>query len=91
MLNAKPGEIIRHKGTRESFLVIGKSPQGLYVVSLLQRIDPAPMQIILARASDNFEPDFKMVDLTQEEAAILKTKLPIVEAIQQSLLDKEGK
>lgn len=88
MLTTKPGEIVRHKYTREPYLVIGKSAQGLYVVSLSKKTDPATMQIILPRAEHDFESDFEMVDMTKQEAHIITKKLPIIEAVQQTFLKK---
>jgi len=85
MFKIKAGEIIRNKRTREPFLVIGKSPQGVYVVNLKEAIDPAAMMIILPRAERSFEPDKEIIDMNREEADIIRGKLHIVEEIQKTL------
>lgn len=85
MLRVKPGEVIRNKQTREPFLIISKSPVGLSVVSLWQKIDPAPVAIVLHRAEKEFEPDKAFVDMSKEEADALKEKLPYVADIQEVL------
>lgn len=84
MLNAKPGQIIRHKNTREPYLVIYKNAQGWLVVNLNDRIDPASVQIVLMRATENFESDKKIVDMTEKEADIIKKSLKIVEGVQET-------
>lgn len=85
MLRVKPGQIIRHKKTREPYLVIARTPLGPTVISLITRIDPAPVFIILPRVQEQFEPDFKMVDMTQDEAIVLETKLNVVDDVQNIL------
>src|SRR5258708_26709766 len=87
MFKSKPGQIIRHRKTREPFLVIAKGPLGPLVINLLNKVDPAQVFILLPRAQAMFEPDFKMIDITRDEAVILDTKLQIVEDVQM-LIEK---
>lgn len=90
MLQAKPGEILRHKQTRHPYIVIDKSSAGITVVDLFGKIDPAPAVVILNRVMDKFEPDVEMIDMTETEAVKLKKALPLVEAVQESLLKDNG-
>lgn len=85
MLKAEIGELIRHKRTREPFLVVDKTTQGLMVISLEERHDPADVKIVLARIEKEFEPDIEMVDMSREEAKTIKKNLAIIESVQESL------
>lgn len=84
MLRSKPGEVIRNRQTREPFLIISKSTVGLSVVSLWQKIDPAPVAIILHRAEKSFEPDKRIVDMSKPEADMLKENLALAEDITEA-------
>ncbi len=87
MLQIQIGELIRHKRTREPFLVIEKTTQGLMVISLEERKDPADVKIILTRVERDFEPDIEFVDLSKQEAKTIKENMSIIDSVQQIMED----
>lgn len=88
MFRAKPGDIIRHVESRHPYLVIAKNAQGIMVVDLFLKTDPARVEIILHRAMEHFEPDIKIIDLSEDEAKRIEEQLPLVEDVIKSYQKK---
>lgn len=87
----KVGEILRNRATRECWLVVQKSAQGIFVINLMNRgnQDPAPVMLILSGYTDHWQRDREIDDLNDWEAKQLSDKMPLVEKVEEAALFQE--
>jgi hypothetical protein len=71
----KIGELLRNKNTRDVFLVVHKTTQGLFVINLMERSDPLQIYIILPRNNRSWERDIQIVDMSEGEAKFIEEQL----------------
>lgn len=75
----KVGELIRNKNTREVWLIVDKTSQGIMVINLHLKLSPAPILCILQGQSDEWARDIDIDDLEEWEKRMLERKLEQVE------------
>ncbi len=85
----KIGELLRNKLTRGVWLVVDRTSQGLMVIDLMIKNDPADIHMILPAYSHNWERDKDIDDLDEWEASMVKQKMPLIESIEKIMDDEE--
>lgn len=84
--DVKVGELVRSRITREVFLAVHKTTQGVFVVNLmLPNNNPALVQMILPGYTDSWDRDVDIIDLEKWEADIIEKKMPIIEQVGELL------
>lgn len=78
----KIGELVRNRNTREVFLVVAKTTQGVFIVNLmLPNNNPALVQMILPGYTDSWDRDTDINDLEEWEAELINKKMPLIEEL----------
>lgn len=62
----KVGELLRRRTTKEAYIVVAKSTQGLFVVNLHARNNPAILQFLLPAQTDEYRRD-QDIDKIEED------------------------
>ncbi len=86
----KIGELLRNKLSREVWIVVDRTAQGLMVVNLMIKNDPADIHMILPAYSHNWERDRDIDDLDEWEALTLNKKMPIIDSVEKIEEDSEA-
>ena len=81
---AKVGEVVRNKKNREIWLVVGKNNQGLLVINLMLKNNPASVMMILPAHADAWQRDHDIEDLEEWEKKTLEEKMPLIEEVEQA-------
>lgn len=71
----KVGELIRHQRTREVFIVVDKSSQGIMIVSLSDNTSPKPILMVLPAYGNDYVRDTDIYDLDVDEKIRLEDEL----------------
>lgn len=84
--DVKVGELVRSRETREVFLVVNKTTQGVFIINLMiPNNNPALVQMILPGYTSSWDRDTDIADLEEWEKDIIEKKMPLIESVQEAL------
>lgn len=80
--DTKVGELVRHRATRDMYLVTHKTNQGLFVVNVMDRTSPKLVHLILPAQVDEWVRDLEIVDMNDTEATLLEINMDVIESVE---------
>lgn len=80
----KIGELLRNRNSREIWLVVSKSTQGMFVINLMRADrNPADVHMILPAHNEMWDRDTEIEDLERWEKELIEAKMPLIEKFEQ--------